>query len=139
MYKFATRVFNGALSFCLILGATGCGTIANGGHQKVPVISNPAGASVISDCGRGPKEVGETPVVVKVSRKADRCIITVKKDGYEDESVVLKRKISGWVWGNLFLPYATVPGVLSDLYDGGAYKRSPGSVDLNLKQTTASR
>jgi hypothetical protein len=76
---------------------------------------------------------------VKVSRKADRCIITVKKDGYDDESVILKRKLSGWVWGNLFLPHVTVPGVLIDLYDGGAYRRTPGAIDLKLRQQVAAR
>ncbi len=138
MSRSATRVFKGALFLCLVIGAAGCGTMANGGHQKVPVLSDPAGATVISDCGRGPQEVGTTPVVVKVSRKADRCIITLQKDGYGAESVVLTRHISGWLWGNLFLPYITVPGVLVDLYDGGAYRRAPASVDVKLRQETAS-
>ena len=137
MGKSATRVFLGVLSLCSILATTGCGTIANGGSQKIPVMSDPIGAKVLSDCGRGPREVGETPVVVKVSRKADRCIITVKKDGYGDESIVLTRHLSGWVWGNVFLPYV-VPGVLIDLYDGGAYRRSPAAVDVRLREETAS-
>lgn len=133
MWKSATRVLNGILLLCSLLALTACGTIANGGSQKIPVMSTPVGASVVSDCGRGPKEHGETPVVVKVSRKADRCIITLKKDGFAEESIVLTRRISGWVWGNMFLPY-TIPGVLIDLYDGGAYRRSPASVDMKLHE-----
>lgn len=115
-----------------VFGLTGCASVAHGGYQQVSVVSSPAGAAVVADCGRGPKDAGETPAVVKVSRKAERCLITVSKEGYADETVVLKRHLSGWVWGNLFLPYV-VPGVLIDLYGGGAYKRAPGSVDVTLK------
>src|SRR5687767_15948642 len=88
------------LGSVLFLG--GCASIANGRFQQVPVISSPAGADVTADCGRGAKAVGQTPVVVKVSRKADRCVITVDKAGYSEHSVVLKRHVSGWVWGNMF-------------------------------------
>ena len=126
----------------ILLGAVllsgGCASIAHGRFQQVPVTSSPAGADVTADCGRGAKEAGQTPVVVKVSRKADRCIITVQKDGYSEESVVLKRHVSGWVWGNIFMPYVTVPGVLVDLYNGAAYRRAPASVDVHLKQESAS-
>ena len=130
------------LAMCIvILGAvlamTGCASVANGSYQQVPVISNPAGATVVSDCGRGTKVAGETPVVVKVSRKADRCVITVKKDGYRDESIVLQRRVSTWVWGNVFLPYVTVPGVLFDLYTGSAYRRTPTAVDVSMRQEVA--
>lgn len=133
------RVASRFALLCLVLFAVGCGSVANTSTQKVSVLTTPPGATVISDCGRGPTEVGETPVVVKVSRKADRCIITVKKDGYDQESVILERHLSGWVWGNLFLPHISVPGVLIDLYDGGAYRRTPASIDLHLRQRTASR
>jgi hypothetical protein len=138
MSKSASRLFLVTIVSLSVLCAAACGSIANGSSQKVPVVSMPAGATVISDCGKGPKPAGETPVVVKVSRKADRCIITVKKDGYAEESVVLNRRLSGWVWGNIFLPYVTVPGFLIDLYDGGAYRRSPESVEVHLRQEAAS-
>ena len=127
----------GILVLGSVLVSTGCASVAHGGSQQVSVVSNPSGAAVLADCGRGAKEAGETPVVVKVSRKAERCVITVRKEGYAEESVVLKRKVSGWVWGNLFLPYVTVPGVLLDLYDGAAYRRTPGSVDVHLHEVVA--
>jgi hypothetical protein len=128
------RAILGLILLGCVLGMTGCASVAHGSYQQVSVVSNPAGAAVISDCGRGAKPAGETPVVVKVNRKAERCVITVRKDGYVDESVVLKRHVSGWVWGNLFLPYVTVPGVLVDLYDGAAYRRAPGSIDVTLRE-----
>ena len=130
---FITIVLVGSL---LSLG--GCASIANGRYQQVPVISSPEGADVTADCGRGAKAAGQTPVVVKVSRKADRCVITVQKEGYGEQSVVLKRRVSGWVWGNLFMPYVGVSGTLIDLFGGAAYRRTPASVDVHLTQETAS-
>ncbi|MEO8036067.1 MAG: hypothetical protein ABI837_16650 [Acidobacteriota bacterium] len=121
----------------LSLGATGCASIVHGRHQQVAVVSDPAGATVIADCGNGPRTAGETPVVVKVSRKADRCLITIRKEGFEDESVVLARHLSGWLWGNLLLPYA-VPAALVDLFDGAAYRRAPAAIDLRLQEVAYS-
>ena len=135
MFKVASRVIILSLVFVTI----GCGSIANSSSQKIPVVTDPSGAMVISDCGHGPKEHGPTPVVVKVSRKADHCIITVTKDGYDEESVILKRELSGWVWGNLFLPRVTVPAMLIDLHEGGAYRQTPDSIDLRLRRQVASR
>lgn len=137
MSKPASHLIMIPIASLSILCTAACGSIANGSSQKIPVVSMPAGAAVIADCGKGPKPAGETPVVVKVSRKADRCLITVKKDGYAEESVVLKRRLSGWVWGNLFLPYVTVPGFLIDLYDGGAYRRTPELVEVRLREEAA--
>lgn len=71
-------------------------------------------------------------MVVRVNRKADRCVIALKKDGYEESSAVVKRHLSGWFWCNLFLPYVTLPGALDDLYDGAAYKKAPTAVQVTL-------
>lgn len=109
-----------------------CATVAHGKYQEVPVITHPAGADVVADCGKGAQSAGQTPVVVKLDRKADRCVITMKKDGYEDSSMIVTRRLSGWFWCNIFLPYVTVPGALVDLYDGAAYKRTPGAVKATL-------
>lgn len=120
-----------AILYSLLL-LNACATIAHGKSQQVPVLSNPAGAEVLADCGQGAESKGTTPVVVKLDRKADRCVITLKKDGYDDKTAVLSRHLSGWFWCNLFLPYATVPGALVDLYDGAAYKKIPGTVKVAL-------
>jgi hypothetical protein len=117
---------------CSLFLLNACATVAHGKTQGVPVLSTPAGADVITDCGKGAQPAGQTPVVVKLDRKADRCVITLKKDGYDDSSAIVKRHISGWLWCNIFLPYVTVPGVLIDLYDGAAYKRTPSAVKVTL-------
>jgi len=117
---------------CSLFLLNACATVAHGKYQEVPVLSNPVGAEVLTDCGKGAESKGLTPVVVKLDRKADRCVITLKKDGYDDSSAIVKRHLSGWFWCNIFLPYVTVPGALVDLYDGAAYKRTPGAVKVTL-------
>jgi len=117
---------------CSLFLLNACATVAHCKYQEVPVLSNPAGAEVLTDCGKGAESKGLTPVVVKLDRKADRCVITLKKDGYDDSSAIVKRHLSGWFWCNIFLPYVTVPGALVDLYDGAAYKRTPGAVKVTL-------
>ena len=92
---------------CSLFLLNACATVAHGKYQQVPVLSNPAGAEVLADCGQGAESKGVTPVVVKLDRKADRCVITLKKDGYDDSSAVVRRRLSGWFWCNIFLPYAT--------------------------------
>ena len=38
-----------------------CATVAHGKFQEVPVLSNPAGAEVLADCGKGAQSAGQTP------------------------------------------------------------------------------
>lgn len=114
----------------LILSA--CGTVAHGRFQEVPITSDPSGAHVTVDCGKGVKDAGVTPTIVQLRRKSDRCLVAIAKDGYDEKTLVFKRGLSGWVWGNVFLPYA-IPTFLIDLGTGGAYKQHPyrGSVVLD--------
>jgi hypothetical protein len=116
----------------LLVLASSCATVAHGRFQEVPVTSHPAGAAIYADCGNGPERVGETPMVVKMRRKADRCIVTLHKDGYEEASAILKRHTSGWVWGNLLLSDGALVGAIVDLYDGAWYNRTPAAVRVRL-------
>jgi hypothetical protein len=126
------KILTAVALLCSLFLLNACATVAHGKYQEIPVISKPAGAEVLTDCGKGIESAGVTPVVVRVNRKADRCVITLKKDGYEDSSAIVKRHLSGWFWCNIFLPYVTVPGALVDLYDGAAYKKAPASVRVTL-------
>jgi hypothetical protein len=120
--------------FLLAVMASSCATVAHGRFQQVPVNSRPAGAAIYADCGRGPERVGETPMVVKLQRKADRCIVTLKKEGFEDSTTIFTRHMSGWVWGNLFLDDAFLIGAVIDVADGAFYNRSPNSLTVWLHE-----
>ena len=76
--------------------ASGCGTIINGSNQDVAFNSSPTGARVTVDG----LQMGTTPTVIGLSRK-DSHTVEFSLDGYENQSMIINRSVSGWVWGNL--------------------------------------
>ena len=118
------------LGCVVVLG--GCATVAHGRFQQVPIASNPSGAAVAVDCGRGPVSAGETPVVVKMPRKAPYCLVTLTHEGYKPTTVTFGRHWSGWVWGNLLLGDWFLAGAVADLADGAFYTRAPGKAKVTL-------
>ena len=126
------RMVKAFIATGVLVALSSCATVAHGRYQEVPVNSQPSGAAIYADCGNGPANVGETPMVVKLSRKAERCIITLRKEGYEETSAILSRHLSGWVWGNLLLGDAFLVGAVIDLADGAIYTRAPSRVEKKL-------
>ena len=124
------------LTVALLLGClvvlTGCATVAHGRFQQVPIASNPSGAAVDVDCGRGAQSAGVTPVVVKMPRKAQYCLVTLTHDGYQPTTVTFTRHWSGWVWGNLLLGDWFLAGAVADLADGAFYTRAPRKANVTL-------
>ena len=124
------------LTVILLLGSavllTGCATVAHGRYQQIPISSNPEGAAVLLDCGRGAADAGVTPVVVKMPRKASYCLVTLTRDGYEPATVTFGRHWSGWVWTNLFLGDWFLAGAATDLADGAFYTRAPRKAKVTL-------
>jgi hypothetical protein len=92
------------LLVCCLLAA-GCATVVNDQLENIPVRSEPAGAVVSIECGAAPVYGGVTPAVILVERTADPCELTIVKEGYAAQKVVLARTISGATRGN------KVPGV----------------------------
>ena len=122
-----------------LLFLNACATVAHGRYQSVPVNSSPSGANVAMDCNGRVKDVGQTPVIVKLKRKADRCNITLTKDGYEPTSVVFAKSVSGWMWGNLIFGDLVLPTTLIDYFDGAVYNRLPNTVQLTLAPQAAAK
>ena len=55
--------------------------------QEVPVTSEPSGAHVVVDCGRGPNSYGNTPVMLRLVRRDPACVMVLSKAGYLDQRV----------------------------------------------------
>lgn len=81
----------------LCLCFSGCASIVNGSKQEISVSSNPPGAKVYAD-GLGP---WEAPTTLRLKGKTDHLLLFTK-DGYEPESRMLTREVSGAVFGNIF-------------------------------------
>lgn len=80
------------LSIALVASmTTACATIDHGAYQRIPVRSEPAGASVGVDCGSAPHHAKTlTPTVVSVPRAPEKCRLLISKDGFESQVVELQ-------------------------------------------------
>ncbi|WP_103029998.1 PEGA domain-containing protein [Salinibacter altiplanensis] len=115
----------------LALAVAGCATIITGTTTDVAVSSDPSEAEIeINGMDRG-----ETPTTLSLD--SDRSYtMEISLDGYETESVQLRKSTSGWVAGNLL--FGGLPGLIVDAATGGLYVLSPEQVNTSLEQGTAS-
>ena len=84
-------------------------------RQKIPVSTNPIGATIYADG----KKTCTSPCSVSFDKKSDH-LITVVKDGYEQEEIVITRQ---------FMPdQALRDGAISGILRGGDPKDVAGEV-----------
>jgi hypothetical protein len=106
--------------------AQGCATIMHGSTQQVMINSTPMGANVIVDGGMRFK----TPAAISLSRK-DSHIVEISMDGYQTETVDIRRVTSGAAFGNLL--FGGLVGVAVDASSGGAYRLEPEDIRVDLR------
>ncbi len=112
-----------------LLFASGCATMMNSETQIVTVSSTPDKAQVTINGF----VVGTTPWMGPVARKSSQTL-TLKKEGYQDQSLTLKGETSGWVIGNALLG-GLVLGPLftsTDIGSGAHYSYAPGQYFVQL-------
>ena len=105
----------------------GCVTILNGTSQKIPVSSEPAGATVTVDSNN----VYTTPVKLRLERRRDHTLVFTK-DGFDTQTVNVMHVLSEVVCGNtlLFGPL----GWVFDMCAGTQYKLVPDKINVELKR-----
>lgn len=103
-----------------------CATVINGTTQKIPLTSEPMGASVVVDGQR----VGYTPTQVQLKRKNSH-LITFEKEGYESETVKLEPVLSAVVAGNIVAGGFIGWGV--DAITGSQYRLIPETVNVIMR------
>ncbi|HVT03433.1 MAG TPA: hypothetical protein VHL58_08695 [Thermoanaerobaculia bacterium] len=80
-----------SLLLCALV--TSCATVSSGRYERIPVTSNPEGASVAVDCGKAARHAANrTPTTITVPRNATPCRVLLRLDGYETQSVALRRQ-----------------------------------------------
>lgn len=95
----------------LLLSNVACATVVHGPMQRIRVESDPPEAVVRTElCGPGSTKETTTPAVVWVSRRAERCTLTIVAPYYEEAKVVLTRAIAPEFFGNLELAAETLDG-----------------------------
>jgi len=87
----------------LVVLTQSCATVHNGRLQDVPVITDPAGASVEVRCGKL-QPAAMTPATVRLPRRVEHCSLILSRPGFRSETVVFDSSPSGWTWGNFAAP-----------------------------------
>jgi hypothetical protein len=115
-------------------GLTGCGYIAHGSLQRVPIISEPHGAQVTIDGKLYP----ETPITAALDRKGQH-MVEISKAGYESQTMDLHRQIDREsLWGDIALIFAAYSGLIFlpvDAVTGGLYELHLDQISVQLLET----
>lgn len=95
----------GALFCMAVLGLflTGCASVVSlvsegGLDQKMNITSDPPGATVFL---MGSVPLGITPLTDAKIERAKNTFLVVKKEGYDDQNILLKHHFNYWFWGNI--------------------------------------
>lgn len=90
---------------------SGCATIVTGTFQEAEIDTVPSGAEVFVNGD----SVGFAPVSVDLDQDTDPYIV-LKKAGYADTRVKLKKGMNGWLVLDVFA--GAVPGLIFDAWAG---------------------
>ena len=75
------------------------------------------------------------PCSIELKRKQDH-IITVSKEGFEDQSVTCKHVLRPAVVGYILLPFGLI-GAVVDTASGSLFRLTPEAINLELKPVIA--
>ena len=114
----------------LSVAITGCLTMVQGDTQVVSIDSTPQGASI--EINHGDQKL-ETPTEAVLSRRRGH-VLTVRKDGFETDTVVVERKFSWGIFRNLIWihPAGWIIGFIVDTATGSTGRLEPESVSVTL-------
>lgn len=141
--KQVTLVLGVALSVTL----TGCASIVHGGARSVSVASQPSGAkATISKADSGAVvSVNTTPFTISLNPKANFFSgqdyrIKLELPGYQSAEVMVRAKLSGWLWGNILLgdKIGLVGVLIVDPATGAMWNLAPEKIDQPLTAAQAS-
>ena len=128
-----------ALALCgITLFNAGCATIVHSGPRKVPVASNPPGATVtIYDRAGQQVMKSTTPFTATLHPKyryfkGQQYRVVFEMPGYQPAEVRLQSRISGWYFGNI--AFGGLIGMVAvDPATGAMYNLWPEKVDQTLQ------
>lgn len=118
------------LSFSLILLFSNCATIIHGSRQTMVITCEPRVADVFLDGS----QIGQTPLTTHLTR-AHNHKIRVSLDGYMPYEVDLKRRLDGWIFGNVLI--GGLIGIGIDAATGSMFHLTPKDIYPELKLRAA--
>ena len=130
----------GALFCMAVLGLflTGCASVVSlvsegGLDQKMNITSDPPGATVFL---MGSVPLGITPLVDTKIERAKNTFLVVKKEGFDDQNILLKHHFNYWFWGNIIC--CGLFGSTTDSMDDATVQLSPSQYHVLLNPKKAS-
>ena len=117
------------LTLC-ILSFSDCATLIHGSKQGLFITCEPRVASVYVDGAY----IGQTPMGTWLKRGKNH-VLRVQLDGYKPYETVLKRKVDGWIIGNII--FGGVIGIAVDAATGSMYRLSPHDIYPELTPLSA--
>ena len=128
-----------ALAVCgITILSTGCATIVHSGPRKVPVASDPPGATVtIYDRGGQQVMKSTTPFTATLHPKyryfkGQQYRVVFELPGYQPAEVQLQSRISGWYFGNI--AFGGLIGMIAvDPATGAMYNLWPEKINQSLQ------
>ena len=115
----------------LFLPLAACATMTTGTHEKINVSSSPAEATATLVCDGHPEGEGLTPIVFNIRRDAGDCTLTLRKEGFEEQTYPLSQGVNPAYWGNMvFSPLAPAGAFLTVLGDSGEKAIGVGALGL---------
>lgn len=111
----------------LAMFVSGCATVLDGSSQAVTFDSSPNGARIFVNG----VEVGTTPLSMQM-RRSRNTMILAKKDGYEDQQLVLQTTINGNFWRNLMT--GGIVGSTVDYLSDAMIEYSPNRYYISLNR-----
>ena len=76
------------------LFAVSCATITTGRYEEIRVTSSPNQAMATLLCGGHPSGEGPTPTAFKIRRNAGDCVLTLRKDGFEEKTIAIEQGVN---------------------------------------------
>jgi len=114
------------IGLALIVAFSGCATIMAGGPDRIPVTTNPPGATVFVDN----MPVGQTPTMITLDRGRNSGMIRIEMPGFAPIIIARDRSINGWFWVNIVL--LSPLGIIIDLVTGNIHSFDDTPIVLGL-------
>ena len=127
-------IYSLLLAAAAALTILSCAAIIHGSKQSVSFQSSPSEASVeVFDAMGMSYGFCETPCKIELKRK-NEYKVKITKPGYAPVELVIERKTSGWVWGNIL--FGGIIGLIVDFTGGSAYRLAPSELHATLAETS---